>query len=146
MWRINGPKQIVKVILCCGRYRDGNRHGRHGNAAGSFGGFNSQTYADASTTAPSFEITRVEERRVHLFFATFTANEVEGRGYRRERGRPRGRGTREGREEREIRVGGKGGKPRRGPLEGWKEGWRRRGTEGNEKKVSELLHPTCVFL
>lgn len=34
---INGPKQIVKVaILCCGRYRDGNRVGGHGNAAGSF--------------------------------------------------------------------------------------------------------------
>lgn len=69
MWRINGPKQIVKVILCCGRYRDGNRDGRHGNAAGSFGGFNSQTYADASTIAPSFEITRVEERRVYTYFS-----------------------------------------------------------------------------
>lgn len=50
VWRINGPKQIAKVILCCGWYRDGNRPGRHGNAAGSFGGFNSQT--DGRTPPP----------------------------------------------------------------------------------------------
>lgn len=142
VWRINGPKQIVKVILCCGRYRDGNRPGRHGNAAGSFGGFNSQTDGRTYVRTPLqkrlvCEIVRGAARVQR----TSPAKEVEGRGNRRKRGvRRRIRGRNAG-----GRGRGKAGRARTAA-----DRVTARGTAGEgERKKGERLAATphvCVSL
>lgn len=116
MWRINGSKQIVKVILCCGRYCDGNRPGRHGNAAGSFGVSNSQTYGRVRTKAPHLRYSveqRVNPRRFRL--VAEGGRRVRGGETQRKKGRSRSGGEREGEREgergsgkSERYVGGKG--------------------------------------
>lgn len=99
MWRINGSKQIVKVILCCGRYRDGNRPGRHGNAAGSFGVSNSQTYGRVRTKAPRLRYS-IEQRVNSCRFRLVAEGGRRVRGKPAKKGRLRSQGVRESERER----------------------------------------------
>lgn len=139
MWRINGSKQIVKVILCCGRYRDGNRPGRHGNAAGSFGVSNSQTYGRVRTKAPRLRYS-VERRVNSCRFRLVAEGGRRVRGKPAKKGRLRSEGEREGKRGCEIHVGGKGRAPE--SRSKWKE-WRTWGAE--EKKGERAATPHVCF-
>lgn len=111
------------MILCCGRYCDGNRLGRHGNAAGSFGVSNSQTYGRVRTKAPHLRFRRATRKLMPLL--TRGGRRSKGakgnqrkRGVRDQRMRERERG-----QEREKRVRDTCGRERESRSR-WKE-WRR---------------------